>query len=93
MATPDFPNGFESWQKTHFEVVEVLVYLRNLDEAETPHGFTEMLDRSATDDLYRLALELTNTFEKQSRSAQQEGTLFDQIEVFVQEELKKRHAL
>ena len=32
MATPNFPNGFESWQKTHFEVVEVLCHIRDLEE-------------------------------------------------------------
>lgn len=89
MAIPDFPNGFESWQKTHFEVVEVLVYLRGLDEGKTPKAFAEMADQSATDDMYRLALDLTNKFEEQTKGQERERGLFDEIEDFVWAELKK----
>ena len=42
MQTPDFPNGFESWQRTHFEVVEVLCYMRNLEEGQRSKSFDEI---------------------------------------------------
>jgi hypothetical protein len=89
MNIPDFPNGFESWQKTHFEVVEVLVYIRGLEEDKQPKGFSEALDQSATDEMYKLALDLTNKYEEQSKGKQRTQTLFDEIEVFVHEELNK----
>ena len=60
MATPDFPNGFESWQKTHFEVVEVLCFMRDLEEEKQPKSFSELIDRTASEGMYNLALKLTN---------------------------------
>ncbi|MHA4847414.1 hypothetical protein ACX0G7_24835 [Flavitalea antarctica] len=89
MSIPDFPNGFESWQKTHFEVVEVLVYLRDLEEDKQPKGFSEALDQSATVEMYKLALELTNKYEAQSRGKVRTRTLFDEIEEFVHAEISK----
>ena len=67
MAIPDFPNGFESWQKTHFEVVEVLCYIRETEEDKKPKSFAEYMDRSATQELYQLALDLTNKYEAQTK--------------------------
>lgn len=88
MATPEFPNGFESWQKTHFEVVEVLVYLRSLEEDKRPKGFSEALDQSATDELYNLALMLTNKYEQETKGKERKRSLFDEIEDFVDRELR-----
>jgi len=88
MAIPDFPNGFESWQKTHFEVVEVLVYMRNLEEGKKPKGFYEALDQSAGDKMYNLALDLTNKYEEQTKGKERKRTLFDEIEDFVWSEVK-----
>lgn len=88
MAIPDFPNGFESWQKTHFEVVEALCYLRDLEEDKQPKKFTEFLDRTATDEMYNLALKLTNKYEEQTKDKKRERNLFDEIEEFVAHEVK-----
>ncbi|WP_346239518.1 hypothetical protein ABDK00_007355 [Niabella insulamsoli] len=87
MSEHHFPRGFDSWQKTHFEVVEALCYLRDLQEEENPKKFSEMLDRSATEDLYQTAIELTDKFE--TENINREGTtLFDLIEEFVYKETK-----
>lgn len=83
MSTPDFPNGFDSWQKTHFEVVEVLVYMRSLEEDKKPKGFSEALDQSASKELYTLALNLTNKYEEQTKGKERKRSLFDEIEDFV----------
>lgn len=88
MAIPDFPNGFESWQKTHFEVVEVLCYMRDLEEGKQPKSFAEYVDRSATTELYHLALDLTNKYEEQTTGKKIERSLFDEIEEFVWHEVK-----
>jgi len=88
MPVPDFPNGFESWQRTHFEVVEVLVYIRSLEEDNQPKTFDEALDQSATEDLYKLALDITNKFEEQTKGKKRERSLFDEIEDFVWAEVK-----
>jgi hypothetical protein len=88
MATPDFPNGFDSWQRTHFEVVEVLVYMRSLDEDKQPKGFSDILDQSASKELYELALNLTNKYEEQTKGKERKRSLFDEIEDFVWGEVK-----
>ncbi len=88
MAIPDFPNGFESWQKTHFEVVEVLVYMRNLEKEKKPKGFYEALDQSASQEMYNLALNLTNKYEEQTKGKEKKRSLFDEIEDFVWSEVK-----
>lgn len=88
MAIPDFPNGFESWQKTHFEVVEVLCFMRDLEPDMQPKNFTELVDQSATQELYDLALNLTNKYEAQSKGKERERSLFDEIEEFVWTEVK-----
>ena len=89
MTIPDFPNGFESWQRTHFEVVEVLVYLRSLEEEKNPESFEAAADQSATEELYKLALDLTNKYEEQTKGKKREHSLFDEIEDFVSNEVKQ----
>jgi hypothetical protein len=91
MPFPDFPNGFDSWQKTHFEIVEVLCYIRDLEEGEQPKSFAEMADRTASDELYTLALNLTNQYEAMTKDRPREHSLFDEIEVFVWKEVKRLH--
>ncbi len=90
MQIPDFPNGFDSWQKTHFEVVEVLCYLRGLEEGKKPMTITEMEDRSATEELYKLALDLTHKYESLMHGQQRTRGLFDEIEDFVWTELQEK---
>jgi len=88
MSEHFFPRGFDSWQKTHFEVVEALCYLRDLQEEKQTKNVAEMLDRSATEDLYRLAIELADKFE--TENLERVGTtLFDLIEAFVYQETRQ----
>ena len=89
MALPEFPNGFDSWQKTHFEVVEVLCYIRSLEEAEQPKSFAELVDQTASEEMYRLAFNLTNKYEAESKGKTRTRSLFDDIEEFVWGEVKK----
>jgi hypothetical protein len=73
MSVPDFPNGFESWQKTHFEVVEALCYLRDLEEGDRPKSFTESVDRSATEEMYNLALTLRINMKNKQKVRKESG--------------------
>ena len=89
MDAPNFPNGFASWQRTHFEVVEVLVYMRGLEENNNRlKGFASSLDQSASDEMYNLALHLTNKYEEQHKGKELSRSFFDEIEDFVWGELK-----
>ena len=88
MSIPIFPNSFESWQKTHFEVVEVLCYIRNLEEHKQPKNFHTITDKSATEDIYQLALTLTNKSEELTVGQKRSRSLFDEIEEFVWKEVR-----
>lgn len=88
MSEHHFPRGFDSWQKTHFEVVEALCYLRDLQEGKESKNFSQMLDRSATEHLYQLAIELTDKFETE-KVERAGSTLFDLIEEFVYRETQQ----
>ncbi|GEM_PF-684433 len=89
MNEPVFPNGFDSWQKTHFEVVEALCYIRGLHEDEIPKTFGEMMDRTATEQMYQLAKDLTDKYETTRKKEVNNKTFFVNIEDFVSEEVKQ----
>ncbi|WP_018628013.1 hypothetical protein [Niabella aurantiaca] len=93
MSATIFPNGFDSWQKTHFEVVEALCYLRDIEEPGQQKSFSEMLNRSASEGLYQLAKELTDKFEEATKNLPRNRTLFEEIEDFVAREVKNREGL
>ena len=69
-------------------MVEVLCYIRGLDETKQPKSFAEMIDRTATEEMYELALSLTNKYEEQNVGSKRERSLFDEIEEFVWTEVK-----
>lgn len=88
MELPDFPNGFASWQRTHFEIVEVLCYIRGLEESKQPEKMVNINDKSASEALYNLALHLTNKFETLHEFDKPQRNLFDEIEDFVWTEIE-----
>nr|MBP6478251.1 hypothetical protein [Chitinophagaceae bacterium] len=65
-----------------------LCYIRGLDETKQPKSFAEMIDRTATEEMYELALSLTNKYEEQNEGSKRERSLFDEIEEFVWTEVK-----
>jgi hypothetical protein len=76
--------------KTHFEVVEVLCFIRDLEEAKKPKSFAELVDRSSTEKMYALALRLTNKYKEHTRGRKREQSLFDEIEAFVWNDVENR---
>jgi hypothetical protein len=81
-----FPNGFTSWQETHFEVVSEIT--KNL-RVDKPTGlvFKTMMEKG-TGGLYELAEELTDEFELLNEGREWDGEFFDEIEEFLTEKLK-----
>lgn len=81
-----FPNGFTSWQETHFEVVSQISYISILDN---PYGVVaQRLEESGTGGLYELAEELTDKFEKENEGRCWDGEFFDEIEEFLAKEIQ-----
>ena len=87
MAEKQFPNGFASWQETHFEIVSAIVIE---SRKNFPSGKTgEAIAQKGTGGLYELAEELTDKFELMHKDYQWDGEFFffDTIEEFCQNEL------
>jgi len=85
-----FPNGFDSWHETHFEVVDFIL--------ETWHEYFDgeekiesAVSKKALDQgrggLYELANELTDKFELKYQGGEWNGEFFDVLQEFLQQEI------
>lgn len=79
----NFPNGFTSWQETHYEVVQAITLIWTQDE---PYGIVAQADGHGG--LYQLAEELTDAFEQEHEEYEWNGEFFDTIEAWLDEKLK-----
>ena len=86
MSKQQFPNGFESWQETHFEVVKEICervstdyYGSTIDEVVSEYGHGGMYD---------LARDLTDEFESLNSGREWGDEFFEEIEAFLNEKLK-----
>lgn len=84
-----FPNGFESWHETHFEVVQRITFMEDNPEANV---VSEIEYTGGTGALYELAKDLTDEFEKIHEGKEwgidDDTQYFDAIEEFLNEKLK-----
>jgi hypothetical protein len=81
-----FPNGFSSWQETHYEVVQAITLIAQKDE---PYGIVqERREAQGHGGLYELAEELTDEFERTYTQHFWHGEFFDTIEEWLNEKLK-----
>jgi hypothetical protein len=78
----DYPNGFNSWQKTHFEVVQFITIQEE--------GWTKpvtIIDRVRKDDgltgLYDMAKKWTDEFENEYRGKEWDGDYLDTLDSFL----------
>ena len=87
----EFPNGFESWQETHYEVVAAITTeLISYDEYS---NFNHQLIRTTLQEkghggLYELANDLTDEFELKNQGREWDSEFFDEIERFLDEKFK-----
>ena len=80
----EFPNGFSSWQETHFEVVSYLT-----QTSETLGSRANLArEEGGIGRLYELAEDLTDEFEWEYEGIEWDGDYFDKIEIFLN---KKEH--
>lgn len=79
----NFPNGFTSWQETHYEVVQAISYI--ISEAKTSLAVASADGQAG---LYELAEDLTDEFEKEYEGHEWAGDFFDTIEAWLNEKLK-----
>lgn len=75
-----FPNGFASWQETHYEVVSTMTFYL--------HNYPEIVIDGGTIRLYELAEEWTDKFEELNKNREWNGEFFEEIDDFISEKLK-----
>ena len=90
MITKNFPNGFTSWQETHYEVVEKISMISQMDEALIPPLVSFVYTMGGRGGLYELAEELTDEFEELNKNREWDGEFFDEIETFLNDKLNPK---
>jgi len=80
-----FPNGFDSWMETHYEVVQAITLKLADEDMEEDSALYERLEEEGTGGMYILSEELTDAFEEEYEGAEWGEKLdyFDTIENFL----------
>jgi hypothetical protein len=81
-----FPNGFESWHETHFEIVTAIQAFLVDDEAFWPPVIQAVQNMEGIGGMYELARDLTDKFENQNAGKNWDGEYFDTIQEFINKE-------
>jgi hypothetical protein len=82
----EFPNGFASWQETHYEVVAAITSIV-LDDDNKDNLVYKTYREDGLGGLYELAEDLTDEFELLNKDREWDGEFFDEIERFLDEKL------
>lgn len=86
METEKFPNRFDSWYKTHHEVVSFLTLEYERDSVTSK--VAEFYEQNGTGGMYELARELTDEFETLNIGREWDGEFFEEIESFLMQKIK-----
>ena len=81
-----FPNGFDEWQETHYEIVQHFTLTL---EKESSAAYRAR-DTAGHGELYLLAEDWTDEFENLHKGKEWDGDYFDFIEDFIVE--KEKHS-
>jgi hypothetical protein len=85
----DFPNGFESWYETFFDITQAItMYMNDESYDQDQKGLIEDRQREqGIGGMYELTRELTDEFELKSQGVVwgEEAEYFDTIEEFINE--------
>lgn len=88
MARKKFPNGFESWMETFFEVTSAIALELVKDEDTLSSTVVkEWYESQGSCGMCSLAEQLTDKFEKKYKGRFWDGDWFDTIDNFIKEEL------
>ena len=75
-----FPNGFESWMETFYEIVSFIS--QTAGEMTEDTQIAKSYDDGGRCEMYRLALEWTDDFEKLNEGRVWDGQFFEEVEGF-----------
>jgi len=77
-TSKDFPNGFESWAETHFEIS---ILLNNNDAVQERYGMGGT---------WEFSQQLTDEFETLHEGREWDGEWFDEIETFMSNKINEK---
>ena len=80
----NFPNGVENFLETYYEICTAIEDARHKEDSETK----EIQEKEGSAGIYELANELTLKFEKEHKGFEWDGEFLEEIEEFLQKELK-----
>ena len=83
-----FPNGFQNWQETHYEVVSMISYQTRLPDNQMSDLIRDIYAAQGTGGMWELAEQLTDEFEALNEGRHWDGQYFDEIEEFVSNKFK-----
>ena len=89
MNEKQFPNGFTSWQETHYEVVSFLTLSLDREEDQFYEVLGRIMESNGVGYFYELAEGLTDKFEGLNCGREWDGEFFEELESFIVIELKK----
>ncbi len=80
-----FPNGFDSWMETHYEMVQAITLKLSDEDLEEDSALYERLEEEGTAGMYTLSEELTDAFEEEYEGAEWGEKLdyYDTLENFL----------
>jgi len=76
----EFPNGFTSWQETHFELVTLIS--AELSKNNPQGEIKDRLEANGIGAMYELAEEWTDEFELVNEDREWDGDFYEEIEEF-----------
>jgi len=84
-----FPNGFDAWMETHYEVVQAITLKLADEDMEEDSALYERLEEEGTGGMYTLSEELTDAFEEEYEGAEWGEKLdyYDTLENFLNTKL------
>jgi hypothetical protein len=84
-----FPVDFDSWQQTHFAMVEHLLDLCRLKPEEQPIFFRGLYARFGKPACYPIAKDWTDEFERLNKNRYWKNDFQDEVRMFVQQKIKQ----
>lgn len=84
-----FPNGFDEWQETHFEIVDYLSSIGLLKNNDQPKFLREMQSRFGRSFFHVIARDWTDEFEKKNKGRSWDGELFEEVRKFTKQKIEE----
>jgi len=82
-----FPNGFDDWHETHYEISSRITEMKEREGNTVPLTISLIQGKKGRGGMYELAKELTDKFEELNKGVEWDGEYFDAHDEFIEEEI------